>query len=306
MRTVTAASAGALGLGVFLAVSGCGPKATPNSAPVSSDSPAPTKPTSAPEKKVGPGGAAQPQGDAVARFRVVINLQHMAFGLSNFSDNSGDRLPPADGSGVENQFDPTRPRTLSGLSWRVAALNFMTSDKNQPGQEKDIYTKLRDGKYAPAPGSPPADRWNVPELKGITLDPFSCPVPGRLADPWLTYSRVFIGNGAAFEPNKRLSFADFTDGQDKTILVVEAGEAVPWPKPEELPYDPAKPLPKLGGMFADGFYAAFADGRVRFIKHGTDEKLLRAWITRNGKEPVTELPPPVDMKALRTAAGYSD
>jgi hypothetical protein len=36
----------------------------------------------------------------------------------------------------------------------------------------------------------------------------------------------------------------------------------------------------------DGFHAAFADGTVRFIKKDTDEKLLRALITRAGGEKV--------------------
>jgi hypothetical protein len=78
---------------------------------------------------------------------------------------------------------------------------------------------------------------------------------------------------------------------------------VPWPKPEELEYDRAKPLPKLGGQFPDGFYAAFADGKVRFIRRDTDEKTLRAWITRNGDEQ-GPLPPEVDRKALEKAAGF--
>jgi hypothetical protein len=80
---------------------------------------------------------------------------------------------------------------------------------------------------------------------------------------------------------------------------------VPGPKPEELAYDPNKPLPKLDGLFPDGFYAAFADGKVRFIKNGTDEKLIRAWITRNGGE-VAALPPAVNAEAMRKAAGYKD
>ena len=33
---------------------------------------------------------------------------------------------------------------------------------------------------------------------------------------------------------------------------VEAAKAVPWTKPEDVPYDPKGPLPKLGGLFKDG------------------------------------------------------
>jgi hypothetical protein len=70
---------------------------------------------------------------------------------------------------------------------------------------------------------------------------------------------------------------------------VESGEAVQWSKPEDLAYDPKKPLPKLGGRFKEGFLVGMADGHVRMIPYGTDEKVLRAMITRTG-EPIKELP----------------
>jgi prepilin-type processing-associated H-X9-DG protein len=50
-------------------------------------------------------------------------------------------------------------------------------------------------------------------------------------------------------------------------------------------YEPKRALPKLGGQFADGFHALFADGHVRFI-HKIDDATLRAIITRNGGEVV--------------------
>ena len=65
--------------------------------------------------------------------------------------------------------------------------------------------------------------------------------------------------------------AEFVDGTSYTLLVVEAGDPVPWTKPVDLPYDAKKPLPKLGGLSADGFNAAFADGRVQFISRRTPE-----------------------------------
>jgi hypothetical protein len=45
-------------------------------------------------------------------------------------------------------------------------------------------------------------------------------------------------------------------------MVVAAADPVSWTKPEDLPHDPGKPPPKLGGQFDDGFYAAFAEGSV--------------------------------------------
>jgi hypothetical protein len=69
-------------------------------------------------------------------------------------------------------------------------------------------------------------------------------------------------------------------------MIVEAGEAVPWTKPEELPYDPDKPLPKLGGLWKTGFHVAMCDGDVRNVKKTVDETTLRRFITRNGGEVV--------------------
>jgi hypothetical protein len=114
----------------------------------------------------------------------------------------------------------------------------------------------------------------------------------------LTRYQVLAGPGTAFE-RPELTGADFPDGLGSTLLVVEAGTPVPWTKPEDLAYDPAGPLPQLGGVYGrpvrllcrevgrrPGFVACFADGSVRFIQSSTDERLLRAPITRNGGEPV--------------------
>ena len=72
----------------------------------------------------------------------------------------------------------------------------------------------------------------------------------------------------------------------KTILVVEAGreKAVPWTKPEDLPFDPANPLAALGQIPAEGFLAAMADGSVHRFK--VDNATLKALITPAGGEPI--------------------
>jgi hypothetical protein len=66
--------------------------------------------------------------------------------------------------------------------------------------------------------------------------------------------------------------------------VVEANEAVPWTKPDELPYEPGKPLPKLGWSSPNGFHAAFADCKVKFLPVHLGERTLRALITPAGGE----------------------
>jgi hypothetical protein len=285
-KAMLGAIAAACAVGGLL-ISGCGPKGDPAVS-----------------------GAGLSQEEALARLRVVNDLLQLGLTLQSFADANG-AYPTADGTPVQRNSVLAVARDVdntilpAGFSWRAQVLHQFGDDS--PGSGRDVFFNLCRNKYPLAPGADPADAWNRPDLQSKPFQAFLAEKPEHATTKtWETRYRVFIGNGAAFEPKKQLTPKDFTDGLDKTILIVEAGEAVPWPKPEELPYDPAKPLPKLGGTFPDGFYAVFADGSVRFIKNGTDEKLIRALITRNGNEPIAELPPKVDTNALRRAAGYKD
>ncbi len=105
--------------------------------------------------------------------------------------------------------------------------------------------------------------------------------------PTTTRYRVFHGKGAAFEGTKGTKIGDITDGTSLTILIVEATDPVTWTKPEELPFDPKKDLPKLGLKDAERFNVAFADGSVRTLKKTIKKDTLKALITRNGAENVT-------------------
>jgi hypothetical protein len=92
--------------------------------------------------------------------------------------------------------------------------------------------------------------------------------------------------------------ASFTDGTSNTWLVAEAEQPVPWTKPDDLPFDPNGPLPRLGTR-AGGYTAAFADGWVRQFRLDTPEATLRAYITRDGNEVV---PPDPDNPAAAAPA----
>jgi hypothetical protein len=77
-----------------------------------------------------------------------------------------------------------------------------------------------------------------------------------------------------------------TDGPENTVLICEAGQAVPWTKPEDIPFSPDGPLPPLGGMLParDGYYVVLADGSVRRISRTLSAEVLRAAITPVGGE----------------------
>jgi prepilin-type processing-associated H-X9-DG protein len=71
-------------------------------------------------------------------------------------------------------------------------------------------------------------------------------------------------------------------------MFVEAKRQVIWSKPDDVPFDPANPLPAadklFGGLSPNGFNAAMGDGSVRFLKYTVDPKTLKAMITRGGGE----------------------
>jgi len=101
-----------------------------------------------------------------------------------------------------------------------------------------------------------------------------------------TFYQGFTGGGAVLGLKDKLSLVGITDGTSNTPLVLEAGDPVIWTKPADIPYDPKKPLPKLGGDLDGNFNLAFADGSVRWVKKGFDEKVMRAIITANEGEVV--------------------
>jgi RNA polymerase sigma factor (sigma-70 family) len=78
--------------------------------------------------------------------------------------------------------------------------------------------------------------------------------------------------------------ASFPDGTSNTILIVEAGNPVPWTKPEDLRYAEDEPLPELGGIFPDVFHAVAADGKVHTLRSKYNAQQLRRAITANDGE----------------------
>src|SRR5256885_17244401 len=101
----------------------------------------------------------------------------------------------------------------------------------------------------------------------------------------MTRYLAFCGPGSAFESPDGHRVVDFVDGLTNTVLAVEADNAVPWTKPEDIPYHPLGSLPSLHTRGGGGI-ALFADGAVRTIPKDTPEAVRRAIITRNGGEQV--------------------
>ena len=47
--------------------------------------------------------------------------------------------------------------------------------------------------------------------------------------------------------------------------VLTGGQPVIWTNPDELAYDPKKPVPRVGGIFETAYNALMCDGSVKFL-----------------------------------------
>jgi hypothetical protein len=203
----------------------------------------------------------KPKTGRIDRETSKQNLKLIGLAMHNFRDTY-NRFPFA---AMYAKHDKERKKPL--LSWRVAILPFIEEDK--------LYSEFK----LDEPWDSDHNKKLLPRMPKIYG-------PSDAKSEHSTFYQVFVGKGAAFDDGMKINIAHFTDGTSNTLLVVEAAKAVPWTKPEDLPYDPEKSLPKLGGLFDDGFHALFADGFVQFIKKDIKPETLRALITRNGGEVV--------------------
>jgi RNA polymerase sigma factor (sigma-70 family) len=204
-----------------------------------------------------PANAAKPLELAVRqRWQSVQNLKQIMLAVHNYASSHESRFP-------DNIRDKDG-RSL--LSWRVAILPFLEEDR--------LYSRFK----LDEPWDGPHNKKLLVAMPKVYWAPTAGP---RSTD---TYYQRFAGPGTMLDPAGPLRFADVRDGLSNTLFAVEAGTAVPWTKPEDIPYDPKKPLPKLGGILPHVIAGAFGGGSVYPLRKDFDENILRAAITRSGEE----------------------
>jgi hypothetical protein len=195
---------------------------------------------------------------SAARSQSANNLKQLGLAMHNYHDTTGafpaQAISDKDGKAL--------------LSWRVLILPYI--------EQNNLYQKFHLD-----------EAWDSAHNKTLleTMPKTYMAPNAKPKNRHGTFYQAFVGKGAFFEGKKALRFADITDGTSNTFMFVEAGTDVPWTKPEDLPFDPAKPLPKLGGVNPGvGFNATICDGSVRFFSSKVKEATLKKWITRNGGE----------------------
>jgi prepilin-type processing-associated H-X9-DG protein len=202
--------------------------------------------------------AVQSAREAARRAQCTNNLKQVLLAMHNHLA-ANDKFPR----------DYTDKDGKPLLSWRVAILPYI--------EQAELYNKFKLD-----------EPWDSPHNKELLKEmpaTYRCPdVTG--AEPFTTTYRGFVGQGALFETGQDVGIAGVTDGTSNTIAVVEAKEAVPWTKPDDLPFDQAaKPsLFGAGSPHPGGFNCGFADGSVRFIKNSIAPMVFKALITRAGGE----------------------
>ena len=211
--------------------------------------------------KMGPDliDAVQKARAASRRMTSINNLKQLALAMYNYHDANGHF--PADAI-YDKAGKPL-------LSWRVAILPYIEQDALYKQFHLDEPWDSDHNKKLLA---------QMPALYGFGDE--------AAAKDHETHYQGFVGKGAFFDGKKGLKVTDITDGTSNTIMLVEAKKAVPWTKPEDVPFDAGKLVPKLGGLFDGIFNAAMCDGSVHSFPLTISEEKLRALVTINGGEVV--------------------
>jgi hypothetical protein len=212
-----------------------------------------------------------PKTTAANRKESQNNLKEIGIGMHYFHD-------------AKKAFPDTAAFTKDKkplLSWRVAILPYLGK------KEAALYKEFKLD-----------EPWDSPHNKKLlTKMPkvYAPTVVGKPAREGHTYYQVFAGERTPFNPRfgwtapggtltTYARISSIKDGSANTAMVVEAATPVPWTKPEDIAYDPKKPLPKLGGLFKEGFNVVLFDGSVRMIGRKAKEPAMRALITHSGRD----------------------
>jgi len=159
------------------------------------------------------------------------------------------------------------------LSWRVLVLPYLE------GQE--LYKQF----HLDEPWDSPHNKQLISKMPDIYRHPAS-----KFAGQYKTAYLAVRGKDTMFPGAAAVRLRDVRDGTSQTLMLVEVDDehAVVWTRPDDWPFDTKQPRRGLG-QFPGGFWAAFADGSVKFFKDPLDPAALGALFTRAAGDLPSEL-----------------
>ncbi len=204
--------------------------------------------------------AVQAAREAARRAASVNNLKQIALAMHNYHD-ARKRFP--DRANFDKDGKPL-------LSWRVHILPHI--------EENNLYKQF----HLDEPWDSDHNKKLIPLMPAIYRNPSSPAEQGK------TDYLVPTGKGSIFEKQRAAAIRDIRDGTSNTIMVVEVdpARAVTWTKPTDLNYDASNLMSGLGKAHPGGFSAALADGSVKFISSGLDQRLFLNLLQINDGNPV--------------------
>jgi RNA polymerase sigma factor (sigma-70 family) len=182
-------------------------------------------------------------------------LQQLGIALFKYHEAYG-RLPPPAVYGKDGK---------ALLSWRVLLLPHFGPEYGE------LYNAFKLD-----------EAWDSPNNKKLLakMPQFYASPATPTKEKYHTYYQVLVGKKTAFAGREGRKADDLND-LASTVLVVEGAEAVPWTKPQDLAYDEAKALPKLGGPFVTGFHALYGFTQIHFhARKDFDAKTFRGDVER--------------------------
>ena len=200
------------------------------------------------------------RGESQARVRQLL------LALLNYSAKHGQGQPWAE-QGVPPAI-VMGPDGKTPHSWRIEILPFL--------DQRALFDQYRMN-----------EPWDSPDNKRVLEripDVFRSPYD----DPKSTNSGYFalVGPGTLFEGSKGIRWGQVADGTTTTIMLVEAKRNIPWTKPKDIPFDPEKPLPAVGGFEKGHFSAGFADGHANRFNTEKIKDQLKWLIMRSDGHPI--------------------